>query len=95
MGAAATMWDTIDPAALEAGFDPLTLPLDRFLSWLLYWMRRRLTNPYSGDTTEWDRFESRLYQPPKGVEATVGPWSAKEQAAGFRQFQREFSSGGG
>lgn len=75
----------MDAHALQAGFDPLELPLHRFCSWVLAWFRERLAEP------DWNQFESRVYRPPAGVTPTSGPWSEAAMSAGFSQFEAQFA----
>jgi hypothetical protein len=72
---AASEWATFDGWLASKNIDPMLIGLDRLLNTIYYWATR-------GATEEADRrkFDASLWMPPKGVEATSGPWSpAAEQ----------------
>lgn len=58
--------------------DPMLLPFDRFLSAVHWWV----TNGATQDSLE--RFERRLWMPPKGQAPAPGsPWSPEAETAAF------------
>lgn len=66
-------------AATLAGGDPLDLPPDRFFSLIYFWIVRE------GEQSEIEKFDARLWRPPKGVAPAKGsPWSADAETAAFR-----------
>lgn len=63
----------LDGAAAAAGFDPLTLPPDRFLNWVYQWAMSRL------DARGARSFEMALSRPEPGEESPE--WSDEALAA--------------
>lgn len=63
------------------GIDTLALPMDRFLS-LIYWW---LTDGVSPQEIE--RFNIRLWMPPKGVVPTQGPWTPEAETSAFKSLK--------
>lgn len=53
------------------------LPTERLCNFVWWW----LTNGRDRDDVE--RLRERIWMPPKGVVAKVGPWSAEEETAAF------------
>jgi hypothetical protein len=69
-------WVTMDGEALAAGFDPLSLPIDRLLNWTHYWATR------DGDEQGIAKFEMRLWRPPLGVAPSPqSPWAPANETA--------------
>lgn len=66
---------TLDGAAAERGFDPLELPIDRFLSWVYSWVVSRLSDK------DRRRFDMELARPAHGEESPE--WSDDALAADF------------
>ena len=83
---AAQDWARFDGSLAVLGIDPLQLPPDRFLNAIYYW----LVNGHSSDAV--DKFNRRLWMPPKGVAPTRGPWSAEAETAAFQGFKKQFQS---
>lgn len=79
-------WTAFDGWAVTLGFDPLSLPADRLLSVIYHWATK------DGDQQGIARFDSRLYMPPKGVEATVGPWTAEAETSAFAAFKAQMTA---
>lgn len=79
MNLARQHWATFDGWAAARNVDPLDLPPDRMLSLVYYWSIR------NADSREAiDKFDRRLWMPPKGREAPKGsPWSAEAETAAF------------
>lgn len=69
----------VDGAAVEAGFDPLTLPPDRFFNWLWRLFTKNM------DEKQLAKFELEIYRPIPGIQAgrDSGPWSDDEMGAAF------------
>lgn len=86
MGLVSNDWSTFDGWAVSRGFDPLTLPFDRFLSVVYHWATR------GGEPEEVEKFNTRLYRPPKGEVATHGPWTAEAETAAFAAFKAQVSN---
>lgn len=64
---------------MRAGFDPLTLPPDRFFNWV--WSLLVENRDEKGRMD----LEIEIYRPlPGQTEVTSGPWSDDEMAASFR-----------
>ena len=77
-------WSELDGMMAAQGADPLTLPLDRFLS-LAYWYLTR-----GADAAAIEAFNRRLWMPPKGVTPDRrSPWSAENETAAFQAFKRQ------
>lgn len=71
-------WSTFDGLLASRNVDPLQLPFDRFLSAIYWWV----TKGAPQDALE--RFERKLWMPPKGVAAAPGsPWSPESETAAF------------
>lgn len=56
-GIAALHWRKIDGACARAGFDPLDLPLSRFLSLVLQWTQEHT------DPENWEMVEQEIFAP--------------------------------
>lgn len=75
----------MDGSAVEAGIDPMTLPLDRFCNWVYSWFAARLP------AKELRAFDTRLARPGPG---DLPPeWTEEGQAAAFLSAQSEFGGG--
>lgn len=57
LGIAALHWRAIDGACARAGFDPLDLPLTRFLNLVLDWTREHTK------TDDWEMVEAEIFAP--------------------------------
>lgn len=65
--------------AVEAGFDPVQLPPDRFFNWV--WSVLMKNRDEKGRM----EVELEIYRPlPGQSQVTSGPWSEEEMAASFR-----------
>lgn len=63
---------------MEAGFDPLTLPPDRFFNWLWHLLIEGRDEKARMD------LEIEVYRPlPGQEEVSSGPWSDESMAASF------------
>lgn len=72
-------WATFDGWAAARNVDPLDLPPDRMLSLIYYWSTRNASS-----SEEINKFDRRLWLPPKGTAAPKGsPWSAEAETAAF------------
>lgn len=67
-------WNEIDGWAVSQQIEILDLTTDRFCN-LLWWYATRNAE----DPSDVKRFEARLWQPPKGVVPTSGPWEAQAE----------------
>ncbi len=56
-GIAALHWHAIDGACARRGVDPLSLPLNRFLSLILSWTQEHT------DPEDWEMVESEIFSP--------------------------------
>ena len=73
------------------GVDPWVLPLHRFISAYLLWMRRALTtyDPKTGQNQDkWVQFRSELYRRPPGVTTRA----ASGDPDGFLAFEASLSA---
>lgn len=64
---------------MQAGFDPLELPLDRFLNWAWRMLTRNM------DEKKLAQFKMDLYRPIPGITPSevTGPWSDDAMAESF------------
>lgn len=64
---------------MQAGFDPLELPLDRFLNWAWRMLTRNM------DEKRLAQFNMDLHRPIPGItpSETIGPWSDDAMAESF------------
>lgn len=71
-----------------AGGDPLELPLDRLLNLLYYWLIR------GASEEDVQKFDARLWRPPKGQAAPAGsPWSPEAETAAFQSLAAAIKGG--
>lgn len=70
-------WRDLDGWATARQIDLGDLPVGRFTNLVYYWWTE------GADPKEVEKFERRLYIPPKNVVAKVGPWSAEAETAAF------------
>lgn len=77
-------WPRIDGSlAASHDTDPMDLPLDRFLNLIYWWLTQE------GSEDEVRKFDTRLWQPPKGVApAPSSPWSPEAETAAFASFAK-------
>lgn len=81
-------WEDLDGWAVSRNMPPLeSLPLERFGSLVWHWMSR------NGEQKDIDRMRARLWQPPKGTEARVGPWSPEAETSAFKSLQAAVGQG--
>lgn len=72
-------WASFDGMLASKNVDPLLLPPDRFLSLVYWWATRNAENQ-----SAIDKFDRRLWMPPKGQAAPAGsPWSPEAETAAF------------
>jgi hypothetical protein len=71
-------WVTLDGQTAMSGIDLLALPLDRFLNSVYHYATD------GGDAAALRRFDTQLWMPPPGVEATRGPWSPEAETSTFQ-----------
>lgn len=72
-------WASFDGLMASQNVDPLLLPPDRFLSLVYWWAVRN-----ASEQADIDKFDRRLWIPPKGRAAPAGsPWSAEAETAAF------------
>lgn len=62
------------------GIDHEHLNLRRLTAVIYHWVT------LNGDSEGIEKFDAQLFRPPKGVEATVGPWSPEAEAAALADF---------
>lgn len=71
-------WKDIDGFSVAHNMGRLSeMPLDRFTNFIWWWATKE------ADSKDREKFERRLYMPPKGVAPTTGPWSAEAETAAF------------
>ena len=66
------------------------MPLDRFCNLVWYWSTKDMR-----EQKDIEALRQRIWQPPKGVEATKGPWSREEEMASFAAVMRATGAGKG
>lgn len=80
-------WALFDGWSVSRGIDPLDLPLDRYCSFVYYWVMSNM------DEEEAEKFESKLWMPPKGEAAPEqGPWSPESETAAFGELQSQIGT---
>ncbi len=70
----------MDGEAVTQGFDPLDLPVDRFLNWVWHTITKGM------DDKARRSFEIEVYRPLPGMtldDVTDGPWSDEEATRSF------------
>lgn len=83
LGIAAREWAVFDG---ESVTDPLLLPADRFFNRVYWWAIRN-----AQEQSDIDRFDRKLWMPPKGRAAAPGsPWSAEAETAAFGELAAAF-----
>lgn len=84
---ARTNWASIDGLLASRGVDdPLLLPADRFLSLIYWWCTRN-----AQDQQDLDKFDRKLWQPPKGTAPAPGsPWSPEAETKAFGELAAAF-----
>lgn len=75
---AADHWADFDGFSVSRNVDPTRLPLDRFCSYVWWWVTSRMH-----EKKDLDKFEQRLYRPPPGEVATAGPWTPEAETQAF------------
>jgi hypothetical protein len=86
VGLARREWASFDGMMASKDVDPLLLPPDRFFSLLYWWATRN-----AGDQKDIDKFDRRLWMPPKGTAAPAGsPWSPEAETAAFGSLAAAF-----
>ena len=84
---AVDQWRDLDGYAVAHNMGRLSeMPLDRFTNFVWWWATRE------ADQKERDRFERRLYQPPKGYAPKVGPWSAEAETNAFASLRQSLNA---
>lgn len=83
-------WERFDGEQASQGKDPLhDLPADRFLSLGYWWATHN-----ASEQADVDRFDRKLWMPPKGVAAAPGsPWSPEAETAAFGSLAAAFGVG--
>lgn len=76
-------WDQFDGWCRE--IDPMDLPVHRMLSFVYHWATQ------NADEDGLKKWERRLWMPPKGVEATEGPWAREAEMSAFRGLASELN----
>ena len=89
-GIAGVYWREIDGESAGKGFDPLELPLNRFLNFIYYWLKSHV------DPEKWESVEAEIFAPftvgdPDAVPTEV----AEEEMSLFNRFTRENKALGG
>ena len=80
-------WKDLDGFAVAHAIPSLhDLSLDRFCNFVWWWATRE------ADQKERDRFERRLYQPPKGYAPKTGPWSAEAETSAFASLRQSLKA---
>lgn len=80
-------WRDLDGYAVGHNIGELEeMSLGRFCNFIWWWMTR------NAEQKERDKLERHLYMPPKGQEATTGPWSAEAETEAFGSLQRALKS---
>ena len=76
-------WKDLDGYAVSHGMPTLTeLPFDRFCNYVWWWSVK------GADEKQREKFESRLYMPPKGVAVEQGPWSVDAETSAFSSLRQ-------
>lgn len=79
-------WRDLDGYAVAHSMPKLQeLELDRLCSFVWWWVTR------NAEQKERERFERRLYMPPKGVAPVKGPWSAEAETSAFATLKQSLS----
>lgn len=80
---AVDQWRDLDGYAVAHNMGRLSdMPLDRFTNFVWWWAVQ------GADQKDREKFERRLFMPPKGVAPTTGPWTAEAEAAAFGALQQ-------
>lgn len=91
-GIAGYLWWEIDGACARQGFDPLDLPLDRFLSLVYSWFTERLSHSTKEDA---EQAMTELFAPADGVDPDkVTQDVVDEEMALFHALARQNGTGG-
>lgn len=82
VGLARREWASFDGDSVE---DPLLLPPDRFLNRIYWWAIKN-----AADKESVDRFDRKLWRPPRGRAAAPGsPWSPEAETNAFAALAAE------
>ena len=77
VGMLGSNWPVFDGWAASSGMDPLELPIDRLLNLAYWWATRN-----AEDENEVRKFDSRLWQPPRGEAPAPGSvWDPENENA--------------
>lgn len=89
VGLLAREWSLFDGELASLGLDPLLLPPDRFFNLGYWWAVRNAQSQ-----TDVDKFDRRLWMPPKGKAPEPGsPWSPEAETAAFGELAAAFGVG--
>lgn len=81
VGLARNEWASFDGGSVE---DPLLLPPDRFLNRVYWWAT------HEGDRQAIEKFDRKLWRPPRGKAAAPGsPWSPEAETGAFAALAAE------
>lgn len=80
-------WMEFDGWAAARKVDPVELRPGRLLNLIWHWATE------GGDPKEIQKFRLRVWQPPKNVEVTSGPWSAEAEMGAFSSLKAQLSTG--
>lgn len=88
VGLARHEWASLDGEMASQSVDTWALPPDRFFN-LIYWWATR-----NGDSADVEKFDRRLWMPPKGVAPAPGsPWSPEAETQAFGELAAAFGVG--
>ncbi len=85
---AAALWPSFDGWLASRSIDPFDLDIDRFLNLIYHWLVKD-----AQEQSEIDRFNIRLWVPPKGEVPTSGPWSPENETKAFAAFSAQVNGG--
>ncbi len=84
---AAESWKDLDGYAVAHSMGRLMeMPISRFTNFVWWWA----TN--GADQQGREKFERRLYMPPKGVAPTTGPWTAEAESGAFSALRQSLGT---